>query len=101
MTFNVGMARRAAGDLRAALAYLMQSEATGFSQWARAALQVSRLLSRDFPAALAAGLRAEAGLAGLPRSEQKALLRHLVELYRRSGNRERAEEYLVKYRRLP
>ena len=41
MAFNIGMAHRAEGDLRGALGYLMQSEATGFSQFARAALEGS------------------------------------------------------------
>ena len=45
MAFNIGMAHRAEGDLRTALGYLMQSEAT--SQSARAALEVSLLLSND------------------------------------------------------
>ena len=50
MAFNIGMAHRAEGDLRAALGYLMQSEAIGFSQSARVALEVSRLLSNDIAA---------------------------------------------------
>ncbi len=100
MAFNIGIARRAEGDLRAALGYLMQSEATGFSQSARAALEVSLLLSNDIAAALDAGLRAEAAMAQLRADEQKALQRHLVELFRRSGDRERAQEYVLKYQRL-
>ena len=100
MTYNLGMAHRTAGSLRKALGYLLQSEATGFNQSARAALQVSRLLSNDLAAAIDAGLRAEAGLAQLPAAEQKALLHHPVELYRRSGDRERAQAYVDKWRQL-
>ena len=100
MAFNIGMAHRAEGDLRAALGYLMQSEATGFSQSARAALEVSRLLSNDISAALDAGLRAEAGWAQLHAAQRRALLSHMVELYRRNGDRERAQEYVAKYRQL-
>ena len=100
MTYNLGMAHRTAGSLRKALGYLLQSEATGFNQSARAALQVSRLLSNNLAAAIDAGLRAEAGLAQLPAAEQKALLHHPVELYRRSGDRERAQAYVDKWRQL-
>lgn len=96
MAFNIGIAQRAEGDLHAALGYLLQSEATGFSQSARAALEVSRLLSNDIAAALDAGLRAEAAMAQLPATEQKALLRHLAELHRRSDGRARAQEYVAK-----
>ena len=100
VAFNVAMAQRARGELRAALGYLLQSEATGFSQSARAALEVSRLLTNDIEAAIDAGLRAEAQMAGLLLEDQQALLRHLVELYRRAGDREQAAEYVAKYRRL-
>ena len=98
MAFNIGVARHGAGELRAALGYLMQSEATGFSQAARAAFEVSRLLHNDAAAALDAALRAEVGIAQLEADEQRALLRHIIELYRRMGDRAQAQEYVRKLR---
>ncbi len=98
ITFNVGMARWQDGDHHAALAYLMQSEATGSVQSARAALEVSHLLVNDMDAALSAAHRADEAWDRLPQPDQQRLLRHMVELYRRSGNRERAATYVAKYR---
>ncbi len=98
ITFNVGMARWQEGEHHAALAYLMQSEATGTAQSARAALQVSYLLVNDVDAALSAAHRAEEGWDQLPRPDRQRLMRLMVELYRRSGDRERAAAYVAKYR---
>jgi len=101
IAFNVGMAYRAEGDLRAALAYLLQSESTGFSQSARAALAASRILINDLDASFEVGLRAEAAMAQLSESDQKALLRHLIELCRRKGDLVLARQYVDQYRQLP
>ncbi len=98
MAYNIGLSRRAEGDMRAALGYLMQSESTGFSQAARASFEVSRLLQNDPRAALAAARRAEAVMTQLSLDEQQALLRHIVELYRRLGERENALTYVEKLR---
>ena len=100
MAFNIGVARQGDGDMRAALGYLMQSEATAFSQSARAAFAISRLLQNDIPASLAAALRAEEAIERLPAQERAALLRHIVELYRRAGERGRAGEYFRRLRGL-
>ena len=98
MAFNIGIARQAAGELRAALGYLMQSEATGFGHAARAAFEVSRLLRNDAAASLAAALRAEGGIEQLAVEERDTLLRHIIELYRRLGDRESAQQYVRKIR---
>ena len=98
MAFNIGVAKEEAGELRAALGYLLQSEATGFGQAARAAFEVSRLLRNDAAASLAAALRAEGAIGQLAVEERDALLRHIVELYRRLGDRESAQGYVRKIR---
>ena len=100
MAFNIGMQRHAQGELHAALGYLLQSEATEFSQSARASFAASRLLSNDISASLDAALRAEAHIDQLDLAERKNLYRHLIELHRRSGDRTRAAAYVAKYRSL-
>ena len=96
MAFNVGLAKQDSGEMRAALGYLLQSEATDFSHAARAAFAVSRLLRNDIQASLAAALRAEGAIDQMPEEEGLELLRHIVELYRRTGDRGRALEYVRK-----
>ncbi len=100
IAFNIGLTKKDEGNMRAALGYFMQSEATRFSQAGKAAFEVSRLLKNDIPAALAAAQRAENVIDQLNPDEQDELLRHIIELLRRSGNRGRAQEYIQKLRQL-
>ncbi len=100
VAYNLALAYYRKGDLRVALAYLLQSEKTGFGQAARAALEVALLLRNNVDEALEAARRAEARLGQLPQDEQKDLFRYMVELYRRKGDREQALRYVQKYRTL-
>lgn len=100
VTYNLALSSFREGDLRAALAYLLQSEETGFSQAGRAAFEAARLLRNNVDRALEAAHRAEARIKQLQRQEQKELLRYMVELYRRKGDREAALNYVQKYRAL-
>ena len=100
VAYNLALAHYREGDLRAALAYLLQSEQTGFGQAGRAAFEVALLLRNNVDEALEAARRAEARMAQLERNEQKDLLRYMVELYRRKGDREQALRYVQKYRAL-
>lgn len=100
VTYNLALARYREGELRAALAYLLQSEKTGFGRAGRAAFDVALLLRNNVDEALEAARRAEARIAQMERNEQKDLLRYMVELYRRKGDREQALRYVQKYRGL-
>ena len=94
LLFNLGMERKLAGDRVAALAYLLQSEETGYSGAARSALEVAVLLNNNVEAAHQAALRAENLIGRLNRKERRQLLRFMVELERRRGDREAALQYL-------
>ncbi len=100
VAYNLALAHYREGDLRAALAYLLQSEQTGFGQAGRAAFEVALLLRNNVDEALEAARRAEARMEQLEQKEQKELFRYMVELYRRKGDRERALYYVEKYRAL-
>ncbi len=88
------------GDLRTALAYLLQSEQTGCRLAGRAALEAALLLGANVSAALEAARRAERRMAELAPEERRRLLRYMVELHRRRGDRREAMRYLEAYRRL-
>ena len=98
MAYSIALEQRRAGELRNALAYLLQSEATEFSGAARSALTRSLLLRNDPEAALEAALGAESGWDTLELQDQRTLLEHLVDLHRRLGNRDRAVRYAQRYR---
>ena len=100
LAFNLGQQRKRVGERVAALGYLLQSEQTGFSGAARAAFAVALLLNNNVEASLAAALRAEKVMHQLNDKEQRDLLRYLIELYRRSGDRITGERYFGKYRDL-
>lgn len=100
VTYNLSHARYQEGDLRAALAYLLQSEETDCSLAAKAAFEAALLLKNNIDKALETAHRAEVRLAQLERNEQKKLLRYLVELYRRKGDRDTALNYVQKYHAL-
>ena len=100
VTYNLALLRYREGNLRAALAYLLQSEQTGFGQSGRAALEAALMLRNNIEKALEVAERAEAKIAQLAPAEQKKLLRYMVELHRRRGDREAARRYVEKYRLL-
>lgn len=100
MAYSLALEKRASGELRDALAYLLQSEATGFSKAPLAALTRSLLLRNDPQASLTAALRAEEGWEALDPQDQRTLLEHLVTLYRRMDKRDQAAEYARRYREL-
>ncbi len=100
VTYCLARERYRQGDLRAALAYLLQSEQTGCRLAGRAALEAALLLGANVDAALEAARRAEARMADLEPEERRRLLRYMVELHRRRGDRREAMRYVDAYRRL-
>lgn len=98
VAYTLSHARYQQGDLRASLAYLLQSEETGCSLAAKAAFEAALLLKNNIEKALEAAHWAEARLAQLEGKEQKDLFRFMVELYRRRGDRGKALYYAEKYR---
>ena len=100
MTYSIALEQRKSGQLRNALAYLLQSESTGFSGAAASALTRSLLLRNDPEAALDAAAAAERGWETLNAHDQRTLLEHMVDLHRRLENREEALEYARRYRAL-
>ena len=100
MTYSIALEQRQSGELRNALAYLLQSESTGFSGAAVSALTRSLLLRNDPEAALDAAEAAERGWDTLNPQDQRTLLEHMVDLHRRLENREQALEYASRYRDL-
>ncbi len=100
VAYNIAQAAQKRGEMKRALAYLLQSEQTGFRGAPRAALEAAHLLRNNIEEALKAALRAERHIAAMEPAEQRALLRYLVDLYRRSGDRDTAMRYVERYRRL-
>lgn len=98
LLFNLGMERKRSGDRVAALAYLLQSEETGYSGTARSALEVALLLSNNAEAAYQAAGRAMNVMEQLTEKERQQLLRFMIELERRRGDREAALHYLQQLR---
>ena len=94
MAYNLAQVRRRAGDLPGALAYLLQCERVESQVSARAALQAAQLLQNNLDAALKRALVAEARMEHLTPDERESLLRYIVELYRRKGDRENAKHYV-------
>ena len=94
MTYNLAQTLRQAGDLERALAYLLQSASLNAPTAARAAFDASILLRNNLDAAIKYARMAEARIDALGGSERNALTRYLAELYRRSGDRERAKVYI-------
>ncbi|MDE2770863.1 MAG: hypothetical protein OXI44_06775 [Bacteroidota bacterium] len=94
MTYNLAQTLRQAGDLDRALAYLLQSASLNAPAAARAAFDASILLRNNLDAAIKYARMAEARIDALGGSERNALTRYLAELYRRSGDRERAKVYI-------
>ena len=94
MTFNLAQMHRQEGELVEALAYLLQCEQLDGDMAGRAAMQAARLLSNNPDAALERALAAEERLDTLGPDEQKQLLKFIVELHRRLGDRDRARQYL-------
>ncbi len=94
MSYNLAQSLRQAGDLERALAYLLQSASLNAPIAARAAFDASILLRNNLDAAIKYARLAEARLDALGGSERNALTRYLAELYRRSGDRERAKVYI-------
>ena len=98
MTYNLAQTLRHAGDLRGALAYLLQSASLDAHTAARAAFDASILLRNNLEAAIKYAHMAETRIDALGGSERSALIRYLAELYRRSGDRERAKIYIDRLR---
>ena len=100
MTYNLAVARREEGELRSAVAYLLQSEATKWRGSARASLTLAAMLRNEPRAALQAAQRAEEGWESLEPEEQDTLLQLLIETLRRLDEREEAARYVQRYRAL-
>lgn len=94
MSYNLAQTFRNAGDLQRALAYLLQSASLNAPTAARAAFDASILLRNNLDAAIKYARMAEARIDALGGSGRNALIRYLAELYRRSGDRERAKVYI-------
>ena len=100
VAYNIAQAAKKRGEAKRALGYLLQSEQTGFRGAPRAALEAAYLLRNNVEEALKVALRAEHHIAVMEPAEQRAFLRYLVDLYRRSGDRAAAMRYVEKYRLL-
>ena len=100
MTYNLAQKLRQSGDLKNALAYLLQCASLEVRTAVRAAFDAAYLLHNNPKAAIRYAHQAEAGMELLNEKEQQALLRYLAELYRRVGNRDRAKEYITYLREL-
>ena len=98
VAYTIARQKQSDGDLRAAMAYLLQSEATGFSQSPQVALTLSLLLRNDTEASLEAAQRAEAGWEGLEPADRQILLEHMVDIHRRRDDRDQALLYAERYR---
>ncbi len=94
MTYNLAQKLRQTGDLRSSLAYLLQCASLDVQIATRAALDAALLLRNNLDEALQYAHMAEARIDALEPDDQEELFRYLAELYRRSGNRERAMEYI-------
>lgn len=98
MAYSMALEYREAGELRTALAYLLQAEATQFSGAPLSALTRSILLRTDPAAAIEAAEVAEAGWDTLDIEARRTLLEHMVSLHRRLNNRDKAADYAQRYR---
>ena len=94
MAYNLAQEERRAGNLTAALAYLLQSEQSGASIAPLAAYDAAILLVNNPVAALDRAHVADAGIDQLDPERQVDLLRYMAELYRRTGDRDRARIYV-------
>ena len=98
MAYSLAIEYRSGGDLRKALAYLLQSEATGFSGAPLSSLTRSILLRTDPEASLEAAQLAEQGWDQLDPPSRRTLLEHMVSIHRRLNNGVQAAEYAQRYR---
>lgn len=94
MMYNLAQKLRQSGNLRRALAYLLQCTSLDVGISARSAFDAALLLRNNLDEALRYAHIAEARKATLDVGEHSALMQYLAELYRRSGDRERARQYL-------
>ena len=94
MTYNLAQQLRRGGDLRGALAYLLQCASLDAQIAARAAFDAALLLRNNLDAAIRYAHIAEARIDTLDHDIRNALFRYLAELYRRNGDRHRAREYI-------
>ncbi|MCY3630841.1 MAG: hypothetical protein OXI05_09140 [Bacteroidota bacterium] len=94
MAYNLAQQLRRGGDLRGALAYLLQCASLDAQIAARAAFDAALLLRNNLDAAIRYAHMAEARIDTLDQDERNALFRYLAELYRRNGDRHRAREYI-------
>jgi len=95
MSYNLAQQQRKAGNLRRALAYLLQCASLDASIAARSAFDAALLLKNNLNEAIRYAHMAEDRMDTLDESERSALIRYLAELYRRNGDRERAREYIM------
>ena len=100
MAYSLALEKQGTGELRNALAYLLQSEATGFSGASLSALTRSILLRRDLEASLEAAQQAEDGWEQLDPASRRTLLEQMVSLYRQLNQRDEAARYAARYRAL-
>ncbi len=98
MAYTMALEFRSNGELRNAIAYLLQSEATGYSGAPLSSLTRSILLRTDPEASLEAAEMAERGWDQLDSVSKRTLLEHLVSIHRRLNNRDQAAAYAQRYR---
>lgn len=94
MTYNLAQQLRQSGDLRSALAYLLQCASLNAQIAARASFDAALLLRNNLNAALKYAHMAEARIETLDENDRTELFRYLAELYRRNGDREQARAYI-------
>jgi len=93
MAYNLAQQLRRKGELTRALVYLLQCEELEDPLSASAALEAAQLLSNNPQAALERAHVAERRMEDLRLEDQRRLLRYMVDLHRRMGDRDRAREY--------
>ncbi|MCY4205127.1 MAG: hypothetical protein OXE92_05310 [Bacteroidetes bacterium] len=95
MAYNFAQQQREAGNLKDALAYLLQCASLDADIIARCAFDAALLLRNNPDAAIRYAHMAESRIEALNGNERSALIKYLAELYRRNGDRERAREYIM------
>jgi len=100
MTYNLSQKQREGGDIKGALAYLLQCISLNATIATRAAFDVALLLRNNLEAAIKYAHVAEKRQKTLSDQEQVILIQYLAELYRKSGDRDRAKVYLNKLKEL-
>lgn len=94
MSYNLAQKLRRSGDLKPALAYLLQCVSLDSKIAPRAAFELAILLRNNLKEAIKYAHIAESRMDEFSDQEQRTLIQYLAELYRRTGDRDRAKKYI-------